>query len=95
MEKIKNGLRRFRKSVAAKALAVSMALATTVVPALAVDGDATATLDTTAIKTSFTSGISSMATTTVDVLSAILPFALSIVSVYFVVKKGISWVKKI
>ncbi len=54
-----------------------------------------ATVDTTAIKSSFTAGVNNMATTTIDILGAILPFALSIVSVYFVVKKGISWIKKI
>ncbi len=92
MKKIKSWLKskKARMGMALCAAAVSLMSF-----ASAAEEAGGATVDTTAIKTSFTTGVNNRATTTIDILGAILPFALSIVSVYFVVKKGISWIKKI
>lgn len=93
--KIKNAAQKLHKNLAAKVLAVSVVLATTVVPALAAEGDVASTVDVTAIKNSFVGGVGTMASTTIDILAATMPAALSIVSVWFVIKKGMSWIKKI
>lgn len=92
MEKFK----AFVKSKKAKVgLAMTALCASLMSFASAAEAEGAASVDVSAIKSSFTTGVSGMVTTTVDVLSAILPFALSIVSVYFVVKKGMAWIKKI
>ncbi len=93
MKKIKSWLKSTKARMGVALTSAALALCS--VASAAEAGAEGAGVDTSAIKSSFTAGVNNMATTTIDILGAILPFALSIVSVYFVVKKGISWIKKI
>lgn len=53
------------------------------------------TIDTAAITTAFNSGFQSIVTTSIGLLSAMLPIALSLCAVLFIVKKGMAWFRSV
>jgi len=60
--------------------------------AFAAEGDP-ATIDTGAITTAFTSGFNSMVTNSISMISAMVPIALTLCGVIFLVKKAMGWFK--
>ena len=74
-----------------KLMVVALALSCMAVPMFAAEGD----LDTAAITTAFTTGFQSIVTTSIALLSAMLPIAITLCAVLFIVKKGMVWFKSV
>ncbi len=92
--KIKSFLGKLHKSVAAKMMALSMVVAVTLVPACAAEGETPAVaVDMTAITSAFSSGINTVITTSIQLISLMLPAVLGFFAVKFVAIKGMSWFK--
>ncbi len=95
-QKIKALAGKLRKGVMGKAIALSMVMAAFAVPAMAAEGETPAagvTVDMTAITSAFSTGINSVITTSVQILSLMLPAVLSFFAVKFVCVKGMAWFK--
>lgn len=89
MKQIKGAMRsRYFKLV----MICTLALSCMAVPMFAVDDVG---LDTTAITTAFTSGFQSIVTNSIALLSAMLPIAITLCAVLFIVKKGMLWFKQV
>ena len=91
---MKKGMKEFldftRKHMR-KVVALAVVAAMTMIPAFAaVEG---VEVDTTAITTAFTTGLNNVVTTSISLISAILPIALSLFAVLFIARKGMSWFK--
>lgn len=52
-----------------------------------------ASIDVSGITTAFTNGFNSMVTTSISMISAMVPIALTLCGVLFLVKKAMSWFK--
>ena len=96
MEKIKANFREF---VQAKTTKVMVA-ASLVAPMLAASASAvgedtgtTAGIDVSAITSAFTDGFQSMVTNSISMISAMVPIALTLAGIVFLIKKGMSWFK--
>lgn len=95
MQKVKNVLGEFmNKANARKIMMMSLAMAVMCMSALAADGDA-ASIDTAGITAAFTNGFNNMVTNSIAMITAMVPIALTLAGVLFVVKKGMSWFKSI
>ncbi len=86
-------MKKFFESRRAKmALMFCLAVSLLVCTAFAAEGDP-ATIDTAAITTAFTSGFNSMVTNSISMISAMVPIALTLCGVIFLVKKAMGWFK--
>lgn len=92
-------MKKFKTWLKSKIARVGMALSTA---AVALCGAASAAepgaegagaIDTASINTAFTTGLNNVVTTSIDLISLMLPIALSLFAVVFVVRKGMSWFK--
>lgn len=93
MDKIKANFREFVRSKTTKVMMIaSLACCMLVMSASAVDGEASS-IDVSAITSSFTQGFQSMVTNSISMISAMVPIALTLSGVVFLVKKGMSWFK--
>ena len=70
-------------------LVVSMMVCT----AFAEETTGGASIDTASITSAFTSGFQSMVTSSISMISAMVPIALTLCGVLFLVKKAMSWFK--
>lgn len=82
------------KKVVGKAVALAMAVSATMVAACAAEGDVTSSVDMTAITSAFSSGINTLITTSIQLISIMLPLVLSFFAVKFVSMKGMTWLKQ-
>lgn len=71
-------------------LGVSMVLSLMCVSAFA---EEPVTIDTTAINTAFVNGFNSMVTNSIAMVSSMVPIALTLAGVLFLVRKAMSWFK--
>lgn len=92
-EQIKANFREFVGAKTTKAMLAAPAAASLLVVAANAEDAGGATIDTTAITTAFTSGFQSMVTNSIGMISAMVPIALTLAGVVFLVKKGMSWFK--
>ncbi len=92
MKKFKSWLqnKKVRMGVALSSAAVALCGVASAAEAGEAGG---ASLDATAINSAFSTGLSSLVTTCIDLLSMMLPYALSIFAVVFICKKGMRWFK--
>lgn len=91
LKRVKEAMRsRYMKLM----VVATLALSCMAVPMFAVEPEAGA-IDTAAITTAFTSGFQNIVTTSVGLLSAMLPIAISLCSVLFIVKKAMKWFKSV
>lgn len=92
-------LKKIKTALASKearmATIMTMALSLMVVASSAVEGDTSTGIDTATITQAFTTGFQSIVTNSISMLSAMLPIALSLCAVLFLVKKGMSWFRSI
>lgn len=96
MQKIKNVLGEFLRSRELRMTMLSaMAMALVCVVAFAAEGGSGASIDVGGITSAFTSGFNNMVTNSISMISAMVPIALSLAGVLFLVKKGMSWFKSI
>ncbi len=95
MKKFKSWLqnKKVRMGVALSSAAVALCGIASAAEAGEAGGAGGASLDTTAINSAFSTGLSSLVTTCIDLLSMMLPYALSIFAVVFICKKGMRWFK--
>lgn len=84
MKKVKELL---KTKSARMALVLCLSMSMLVVGASAAEGD----LDVTAITTAFTTGFQSMVTNSIAMISAMVPIALTLAGVVFLVKKAMGW----
>lgn len=92
MEKIKANFREFVRAKTTKVLvAASLAAPMLAASASAVGEDTS--VDVSGITAAFTSGFQSMVTNSISMISAMVPIALTLAGVVFLVKKGMSWFK--
>ena len=77
---------------AAVALMVAMVCCAS---ALAADGDGgtTGTIDSSAIVTAFTNGFNSMVVNSINMITAMVPIALTLAGTIFLVRKAMTWFK--
>ena len=73
-------------------MCMSIALCSLLVFACAEEPSA---IDTTAVTTAFTKGFQSIVTNAIGLISAMLPIALTLCAVLFLVKKGMAWFRSI
>lgn len=93
---MKKGMKEFldftRKHMR-KVVALSVLAVMTMIPAFAavegVEG-----VDTAAIGTAFTSGLTSVVTMSIELITSILPIAITLFGVMFLVKKAPKWFQK-
>ncbi len=80
--------RKHMRKVVALAVVTAMTLISAFAAVEGVEG-----VDTGAITTAFTTGLNNVVTTSISLISAILPIALSLFAVLFIARKGMSWFK--
>lgn len=81
-------VKRFSKTKAGRLVTVGAVVSTAALTmAMGVSADTT-TIDTTAVTTALTTGLSSAVTQTVSVMSAVIPYGLTIYVMMFIVHKG-------
>ena len=86
-------MREFLRSRAAKvAVMTCVVSALMVCSAFAVEPEVPS-IDTAAITTAFTSGFNSMVTNSINMISAMVPIALTLAGVVFLVGKAMKWFK--
>ncbi len=91
MQKVKENFREFVRAKTTKAMLVaSLACSMLVVGASAEEASS---IDVTAITSAFSTGFQSMVTNSISMISAMVPIALTLAGVVFLVKKGMSWFK--
>lgn len=71
----------------------AMILSVMCVSAFATDSSSVTTIDTAGITSAFVSGFNSMVTNSINMVSAMVPIALTLAGVLFMVKKAMSWFK--
>ena len=81
------------KKRACSLLLGAMILSVMCVSAFAADSSSTTAIDTAGITSAFVSGFNSMVTNSINMVSAMVPIALTLAGVLFMVKKAMSWVK--
>ena len=84
----------WKKRLAALLMA-SMMLSVMCVSAFAVETGSQPTIDTEAINAAFITGFNGMVTNSISMLSAMVPIALTLAGVLFVVRKCMGWFKAI
>ena len=87
---MKKVLAKIRGSMYAKVMVVTAMVSCFVVGSCFAEET---TIDATAITSAFTSGFNSMVTNSIAMISAMVPIALTLAGVVFLVKKGMSWFK--
>lgn len=94
-QRFKNLVCKFKKNVLGKVTALAVVMSMTMVAACAAEGDSSGvTVDMTAITSAFSSGINTVITTSIQLLSIMLPAVLSFFAVKFVAVKGMGWFKQ-
>lgn len=94
LEKIKANFREFVQAKTTKILvAASLAAPMLAASASAVGEDTTATIDSAAITSAFTSGFNDIVVNSISMISAMVPIALTLAGCVFLVKKGMNWFK--
>lgn len=86
--------KQFLKGKMSKVAVLCMVMALTMVPALAAEGEAAGGMDTAAISSAFTSGLTSVVTMSIQLITSILPIAITLFGVMFLVKKAPKWFQK-
>ena len=96
MKKFTARIKAFAKTKYGKVCMCMCALSSLMVGScFAAEGDAAAgTIDASAITTAFTTGFQSIVTNSISMLAAMLPIALSLCAVLFIVRKGMTWFKQ-
>jgi len=74
-------------------LGLSMILSIMCVSAFAAEAGEGATIDTAGITTAFVTGFNSMVTNSISMISSMVPIALTLAGVLFLVRKAMSWFK--
>ncbi len=93
MEKVKANFREFVQAKTTKAsVAASVVLPMLVASASAVDGES-ATIDSAAITSAFTSGFNGIVVNSINMISAMVPIALTLAGCVYLVRKGMDWFK--
>lgn len=93
MEKIKANFREFVQAKTTKVMvAASLAAPVLAASASAVDRE-TATIDSAAIQSAFTSGFNDIVVNSVSMISAMVPIALTLAGCVYLVRKGMDWFK--
>lgn len=86
-------MKSWKKRVCALMLG-AMVLSVMCVSAFATgDSSSATTIDTAGITSAFVSGFNSMVTNSINMVSAMVPIALTLAGVLFMVKKAMSWFK--
>ena len=73
-------------------MTMCMVASVLMVSCFAAEGD-TATIDTAGITAAFTTGFNNMVTNSIAMISSMVPIALTLAGVVFIVKKAMSWFK--
>lgn len=85
-------MKSWKKRICALMLG-AMILSVMCVSAFAAESSGTTTIDTAGITSAFVSGFNSMVTNSINMVSAMVPIALTLAGVLFMVKKAMSWFK--
>lgn len=85
-------MKSWKKRICALMLG-AMILSVMCVSAFAADSSSATTIDTAGITSAFVSGFNSMVTNSINMVSAMVPIALTLAGVLFMVKKAMSWFK--
>ena len=85
-------MKSWKKRVCALMLG-AMILSVMCVSAFAAESSDATTIDTAGITSAFVSGFNSMVTNSINMVSAMVPIALTLAGVLFMVKKAMSWFK--
>jgi len=85
-------MKAWKRKVAALLLS-TMVMSMLCVSAFAAEGETPATIDTAAINTAFVNGFNSMVTNSISMVSSMVPIALTLAGVLFLVRKAMSWFK--
>lgn len=88
-----DNMKDFCKKHLRKMLALAMVMSMTLVTAFAAEGDTTGGVDTAAITSAFSTGLTNVVSTSISLISTMLPIALSLFAVLFICRKGMSWFK--
>lgn len=85
-------MKSWKKRVCALMLG-AMILSVMCASAFAAESSGATTIDTAGITSAFVSGFNSMVTNSINMVSAMVPIALTLAGVLFMVKKAMSWFK--
>lgn len=85
-------MKSWKKRICALMLG-AMILSVMCVSAFATGDSSATTIDTAGITSAFVSGFNSMVTNSINMVSAMVPIALTLAGVLFMVKKAMSWFK--
>lgn len=94
---MKERMKEFREFARAKAVKIMVAAPTamTLMMAAANAEEPAVSTDTTAVTTAFTTGFQTIVNNGISMVSAMVPVALGLAGVIFLVKKGMSWFKSV